>query len=92
MIDPEFLGMLICPATRQPLREASAAEIESVNAAVAEGRARNRAGVAVEKPIEAGLVPASGDALYPILDGIPILLSAEAILLATPSTLETPSS
>ena len=79
MIDPEFLGMLVCPSSRQPLREATAAELEAVNAAIAAGEARNRGGNAVDKSIEAGLVPTSGEALYPILDGIPILLSSEAI-------------
>ena len=79
MIDPEFLGMLVCPSSRQPLREATAAELESVNAAIEARKAHNRAGNLVEKAIEAGLVPTAGDVLYPIADGIPILLSSEAI-------------
>ena len=82
MIDPEFLGMLVCPSSRQPLREATSAELATVNAAIAAGSAHNRAGTVVEKPIEAGLVPTSGEAIYPILDGIPILLSSEAIVLS----------
>jgi len=79
MIDSEFLGMLVCPTSRQPLREATAAEVETVNAGIAAGKVRNRAGSAVEKPIDAGLVPADGDVLYPVVEGIPILLSTEAI-------------
>ena len=81
MIDPEFLAMLVCPSTRQPLREATVAEVDSVNAAISARTAHNRAGQPVDKPITSGLVPASGDVLYPVLDGIPILLASEAILL-----------
>lgn len=74
--------MLVCPTSRQPLREATTAELAAVNAAITAGSARNRAGNVVEKPMEAGLVPTSGEAVYPILEGIPILLSSEAIPLA----------
>lgn len=79
MIDPDFLAMLVCPSTHEALREASAAELQAVNAAVAAGAARNRAGDVVAEPIEGGLVAPDGGVLYPIRGGIPILLAAEAI-------------
>jgi len=79
MIDPAFLGMLVCPASRQPLREATAAELAAVNRTIAAGTAQNRGGTAVAAPLAAGLVPTPGGVIYPIVDGIPILLSAEAI-------------
>jgi uncharacterized protein YbaR (Trm112 family) len=82
MIDPEFLRMLVCPASRQPLREASAAELAAVNRAIAAGGVRTRGGNPVSAPLAAGLVPADGAFVYPIQDGIPILLSAEAVPLA----------
>jgi len=81
MIDPTFLRMLVCPGTRQPLRMATADELDKVNQAVAAGTARNRGGAAVVTPVSEGLVTADGAAFYPVLDGIPILLSAEAVLL-----------
>jgi uncharacterized protein YbaR (Trm112 family) len=83
MIEPDFLRMLVCPSTHQPLREATAAELAAVNAAVAAGTARNRGGVAVAGSLQGGLVPADGSVVYPIKDGIPILLVPEAIPLAT---------
>lgn len=79
MIDPSFLSMLVCPSSRQPLREATAAELRAVNDAVGRGTAKNRGGAAVPQPIQAGLVTKDGAALYPIQDGIPILLATEAI-------------
>jgi uncharacterized protein YbaR (Trm112 family) len=86
MIDPAFLGMLVCPSSRQPLREATAAELAAVNRGIAAGAARTRGGTAVGTPLVAGLVPKSGEVIYPIVDGIPILLSAEAIPLSAPGT------
>ena len=84
MIDPEFLALLVCPSSRTPLRVATAAEVEGVNAAVRAGTAKNRSGKVVEKPIESGLVPSDGTVIYPVQDGIPILLTTEAIPLETP--------
>jgi len=81
MIDPTFLRMLVCPGTRQPLRLATADELAVINRAVAAGTARNRGGALVVSPVSEGLVTVDGAALYPVLDGIPILLSAEAVLL-----------
>lgn len=79
MIDKGFLAMLVCPSSHQPLREATAAELAAVNAAIQGGKAKNRAGAAVAGPLQEGLVPADGSVVYPIQDGIPILLTAEAI-------------
>ena len=78
-MDQDFLNMLRCPVTRQPLRLASAAELAAVNASIRQGSARNRGGEAVTRELGAGLVPEGGDAIYPILEDIPILLSTEAI-------------
>ncbi len=86
MIDPGFLRLLVCPSTRESLREATAAELAAVNAAIQNGTARNRGGAAVTVAVTGGLVPTSGAVLYPIQDGIPILLSAEAILMAASSS------
>ncbi|MBL8730180.1 MAG: hypothetical protein JNM25_17295 [Planctomycetes bacterium] len=79
MIEPGFLRLLVCPSTRESLREATAAELAAVNAAIQQGTARNRGGAAVTEAVSGGLVTASGAVLYPIQDGIPILLSGEAI-------------
>jgi uncharacterized protein len=81
MIDQDFLGMLVCPATKKPLRLASAAELGAVNDAIRGGKARNRGGTAVTAAWAEALATADGSAIYPIQDGIPILLSAEAVLL-----------
>ena len=75
MIDPGFLRLLVCPSTREPLREASAAELAALNARIAAGAVQNRGGSAVAGRVASGLVPQSGTVLYPFQDCIPILLA-----------------
>jgi uncharacterized protein YbaR (Trm112 family) len=79
MIDPEFLAMLVCPATKQPLRVADATELAAVNDRIRGGAVRNRGGTAVTEPLRAALATADGGWLYPVVDDIPNLLSSEAV-------------
>ncbi|MAD34731.1 MAG: hypothetical protein CMJ88_13380 [Planctomycetes bacterium] len=79
MLDPDFLAMLVCPTSRQPLRLASEAEVAEVNRAIEAGEARNRGGDLVAQPLGDALATSDGAWLYPVLDGIPILLAPEAI-------------
>lgn len=79
MIDKQLLELLVCPRDRLPLVEADAALVDRVNRAIAAGRARNVLGRAVETPIDGGLLREDGLLLYPIIDGIPVLLADEAI-------------
>ena len=78
-MDPEFLKILVCPKSRQPLREATAEELEQVNQGIRQGRAQNDAGEKVEEPLESGLIQEEGSVIYRVRDGIPVLLTSEAI-------------
>ncbi len=78
-IDPELLRILICPRTHEPLRQATAEELAAVNERIRQGVARNHGGGAVASPVEEGLVPEGEPVLYPIQEGIPVLLVDEAI-------------
>jgi len=86
MIDSEFLAMLVCPATRQPLRAASDEEVASVNARREGGGLRNRGGEVVQEPLSEALATTDGAWLYPVRLGFPILLASEAIPAADPAT------
>ena len=63
-------------------------ELSRLNAAIAGGGVQNRAGKPVTEPLESGLVPQSEPFVYPVLDGIPVLLTDEAIPM--PKGSETP--
>jgi uncharacterized protein len=79
MLDPELLEILVCPDTKAPVHLAEKTLLEKVNRAVAEGSLETRAGEKVGEPLEAGLVRDDGKVLYPIREGIPIMLVDEAI-------------
>ena len=78
-IDPDLLSILICPESKQPLREADASLIEGLNGRIDAGSLRNRGGSPVTQRLQEGLVREDGKLLYPIQDGIPTMLIEEAI-------------
>jgi uncharacterized protein YbaR (Trm112 family) len=81
VIDKDLLSILACPATHQPLREATAAELAALNARVAKGGVASVGGKPVAQALEAALVRQDGKLLYPVLHGIPVLLVDEGVAL-----------
>ncbi len=79
-IDRDLLEMLACPDTRQRLAEAGADVLERVNQRVRGGKAQNVGGKPVAAELEAGLVRQDGKIVYPVRDGIPVLLIDEGIV------------
>jgi uncharacterized protein YbaR (Trm112 family) len=65
-VDDELLEILCCPVTRQALRIAGEAELV-------------RASATACRTISEGLVREDGKILYPISDGIPLLIPEEGI-------------
>jgi uncharacterized protein YbaR (Trm112 family) len=80
-VDKDLLEWLACPDSRQPLAEAGADLLARVNERVRRSEAKTVAGKRVEREVEAGLVRQDGKVLYPIVDGIPVLLVDEGIAL-----------
>ncbi len=79
MIDEDLLSILACPETHQPLARASEAQLARVNASVSKGHARNVGGVKVTEPLAEALVREDQKIVYPVRDGIPVLLVDEGI-------------
>jgi uncharacterized protein len=79
MIDKELLEILACPETKEPVHLAEQELIDQLNARIKSGEIKNRGGQKLEKAIDGGLVRQDGVFLYPIDDGIPVMLIDEAI-------------
>ncbi len=78
-VSEELLEILVCPETKQPVKPADAAVLERLNAEIKAGNLRNRGGEAVAKELAEGLVREDGRMLYPVEDGIPVMLIEESI-------------
>lgn len=78
-VDAQILELLACPETHAPLRVAEATLLAQVNARIAAGDLKTRAGTAVIAPLEEALVRADGKCLYRVDDGIPNLLIDDRI-------------
>ena len=78
-INPELLEILVCPESKQPVALAPADVLDRLRQEVEAGTLRNRGGDPVTTPIEEGLIREDGKILYPVDDGIPVMLIEESI-------------
>lgn len=74
----ELLDLLCCPESGQPLQPAPDDLIVRLHASLKAGTLKNRAGNAPD-PFEAALVTLDGSRIYPVRDGIPVLLVSEVL-------------
>lgn len=73
-LESRFVGLLRCPTSQSPLREASMEELAAL------GLATDRCG-----GWDAGLLRADGGGVYPVRKGIPVLLTEELVPLKSAS-------
>ena len=81
MLDSQLLACLRCPESRQTVSLASPDLLAKVNSLIASGALNNASGRAVTSPLVAALVRSDAQRLYPIVDGIPVMLMDESIIL-----------
>lgn len=78
-LDPEFLKLLVAPGTRQRLLELPARDLAALNDRIQKGGVRNQGGATVARALTAALQPEGVRIAFPVEEGIPILLTSEAI-------------
>ena len=77
-MDKKLLTILCCPVTHKGLMLARADLLQAVNQAIGEGRLSNGDGAVLGEPLQEALVTDDGKLLYPVRDGIPVMLVDEA--------------
>lgn len=78
-MDKKLLPILCCPITHKGLALARGELLKKVNAAIRDGKLVNREGTPLGSVLKEALVTDDGKLLYPIADGIPVLLEGESV-------------
>jgi len=78
-MDKRLLTILRCPVSHKGLSLLKKDKLEKVNAAIGEGGLVNHEGTRLGEPLDEALVTDDGKRVYPVNDGIPVLLEGESI-------------
>ena len=78
-MDKKLLSILCCPVTHQGLALARPDMLGKVNVAIDAGRLSTREGGVLTEALEEALITDDGKLLYPVNDGIPVLLESESV-------------
>ncbi|MDZ7644835.1 MAG: Trm112 family protein [Woeseiaceae bacterium] len=81
-MDKKLLAILCCPVTHRELAPARRELLQTVNDRIAAGTLVNRDGAVLCDALREALVTDDGKTLYPVRDGIPVLLEGEGVGLA----------
>ncbi len=80
-MEKRLLNILRCPVTHKGLSLARREMLGRVNAAIQAGELNNRDGTVLAESLAEALVTDDSKLLYPVVNGIPVLLEGESISL-----------
>jgi len=80
-MDKRLLSIICCPLTHKGLSLARGDQLKKINRAIAAGELQNRDGVRLSAALKEALVTDDGKTMYPVDDGIPVLLEGESVAL-----------
>lgn len=78
-MDKRLLSILRCPISHKGLSILKKDRLERLNAAIDAGELVNQDGTRLAEPLAEALITDDGKRVYPVTDGIPVLLEGESI-------------
>lgn len=78
-MDKRLLDIVCCPVTKLPLQLLDSDRLTQLNAAISAGGLRNCGDQPLSGNLSEALVTRDGRLVYPVRDGIPVLLEEESI-------------
>ena len=78
-MDRTLLDIICCPVTRLPLEQLESERLAQLNTAISAGAVSDQTEAPLADPLEEALVTRDGRRVYPVKDGIPILLEEACI-------------
>lgn len=78
-MDKRLLDIVCCPVTKLPLQLLDSERLMRLNTAITAGQLHNRAALPLTETLPEALVTRDGRLVYPVRDGIPVLLEEESI-------------
>jgi len=81
MMNKRLLSVLCCPVTHKGLSVVRADQLKKINTAISAGKLANRDGAILSESLKEALVTDDGKIMYPVNDGIPVLLEGASVAL-----------
>ena len=78
-MDKRLLSILCCPVTRKGLNLAKPDLLKKINTAIGDGKLVNHDGAELSESLDEALITDDGKIMYPVNDGIPVLLEGESV-------------
>ena len=78
-MEKRLLDIVCCPVTKLPLQLLDSEHLATLNRAISSGQLRNRAAQPLPETLSEALVTRNGRLVYPVREGIPVLLEEESI-------------
>lgn len=78
-MDKRLLAILRCPVSHKGLSVLKKDKLERLNTAIDDGNLVNHDGTRLDEPLSEALITDDGKRVYPVADGIPVLLEGESI-------------